>query len=106
MRTTADENSQLGRMIAGKASASKGSVTIVLPTGGVSAIDAPGHIFYDPEADRALFDAIRAGVSSNVKVVEMDVHINDPEFAGRIVSEYIAIRGEREDAPNARAVPA
>jgi uncharacterized protein (UPF0261 family) len=99
MRTTPAENAKLGRIIAEKASAARGPVTIVLPLGGVSAIDAPGRVFHDPEADRALFDAIRGGVSPRVKVVELDVHINDPKFAERLVSEFIEIaRGTKRAA--------
>lgn len=88
MRTTPEENAELGRMIARKASAAKGPVTIVLPLRGVSAIDAPGQPFHDPEADEALFNAIRQGVHGNAKVVEVDVHINDPVFAERLVAEF------------------
>ena len=50
---------------------------MLLPLRGVSAIDAEGKPFWWPEADRALFEAIRAGVL----VVERDQHINDPKFA-------------------------
>jgi uncharacterized protein (UPF0261 family) len=93
MRTTPEENAQLGRIVAGKASAATGPVTIVLPLQGVSAIDAPGQPFYDPEAGRALFAAIRDGVSANVKIVELDAHINDPIFAERLVAELLEIVG-------------
>ena len=33
----------------------EGPVRFLLPEGGVSALDAPGHAFHDPEADAALF---------------------------------------------------
>ena len=68
-------------------------MAIVLPLRGVSAIDAEGKPFHNPAADRELFDAIRANVSANVKLVELDLHINDPEFAGRLVAEYLALAG-------------
>jgi uncharacterized protein (UPF0261 family) len=97
MRTTAPENAQLGRIIAQKASAARGPVTIVLPLRGVSAIDAPGQPFHDPESDSALFEAIQNGVQSNVKVVAVDAHINDPAFAERLVAELTDIIGENRD---------
>ena len=34
-----------------------------------------------------MFDAIRS--TARVKVIEMDAHINDPEFAQRAASELI-----------------
>ena len=97
MRTTPEENAELGRMIARKASAAQGPVTIVLPLRGVSAIDAPGQPFHDPEADEALFNAIRQGVHGNVKLVEVDVHINDPVFAERLVAEFTQMIEGRHD---------
>jgi uncharacterized protein (UPF0261 family) len=87
MRTTKEEAATLGRMVAEKANAGRGDVAILLPLRGVSAIDAAGQPFYDPEADTAMFDAIRR--SARVRLIEMDTHINDPEFATRAASELI-----------------
>jgi uncharacterized protein (UPF0261 family) len=46
----------------------------------VSAIDKEGQPFDDPIARRALHDAIRSGLHG-IEVAELDLHINDPEFA-------------------------
>ncbi len=89
MRTTTEENARLGRIIAGKANAARGPVVILLPLRGISAIDAAGQPFYDPEADAALFEEIRK--FARVRVVEMDVHINDAEFAARAAAELLAM---------------
>jgi uncharacterized protein (UPF0261 family) len=97
MRTTPAENAELGRIIAQKASAAKGPVTSFLPLRGVSAIDAPGQPFHDPEADRALFEAIREGVHGSVKVVEVDAHVNDAVFAERLVAELIQMVGRNRN---------
>ena len=53
-------------------------------------------MFYDPEADRALFtEARKAG--GNVEVVELDAHINDPAFAQAAVALLLRLaeRAER-----------
>jgi uncharacterized protein (UPF0261 family) len=63
----------------------------------VSAIDAPGQPFYDPEADRALFEAIRGGIHGNVKLLEVDAHINDPVFATSLAGEFAAMIGGKRD---------
>lgn len=86
MRTTADENQKLGEEIACKLSSSVGPYKVLLPRRGVSAIDAEGKPFWNPEADRALFDAIRSGLPTD-RVIELDCHINDPEFAKRADEE-------------------
>jgi uncharacterized protein (UPF0261 family) len=83
MRTTPEENAALGRRIAEALSRASGPTTLLLPLGGVSALDAPGWPFHDPEADGALFQAIRQGLanSSAVQIIERPEHINDPSFA-------------------------
>ncbi len=82
MRTTKEESAELGRRIARKLSAATGPVTLFLPLGGVSMIDAEGQPFHDPEADAALFAALREGIDrERVELVELDCHINDEAFA-------------------------
>lgn len=81
MRTTPAENDKLGQEIAQKASAAHGPTAILLPLKGVSAIDRQGEAFWWPDADRALFQSIRNWVGPQVILLELDLHINDAEFA-------------------------
>jgi uncharacterized protein (UPF0261 family) len=62
-------------------SAATGPVALFVPLRGVSMIDAEGQPFHDPEADAALFEALRAGLGGNVELVELDCNINDEAFA-------------------------
>jgi uncharacterized protein (UPF0261 family) len=81
MRTTPAECAELGRRIARKLSAASGPVTLFIPLQGVSLIDTEGQVFWDPEADRALFDALRETLDPGVDVRELDTDVNDPAFA-------------------------
>ncbi len=81
MRTNKAENQALGRILAQKANASSAPVAFILPKGGLSILDAPGQRFWDPEADEALFDAIRQNIKSGIPIWEIDTNINDPEFS-------------------------
>jgi len=83
MRTNVDENRQMGEMIAAAANASSGPVAILLPLRGVSQLDSPGGQFWDPAADAACFDAIKANLKSGIPVHEIDCNINDPAFADK-----------------------
>ena len=85
MRTTPEENTQMGKIFAQKANAAKGPVAFLLPLKGVSILDSEGEIFWSPESDKAMFDAIKANVRADIEVVEMSANINDPEFADRAV---------------------
>ena len=95
MRTTPDECAELGRRIARKLSAATGPTALFLPLRGVSMIDAEGQPFHDTDADEALFAALRAGAGDNVELVEMDCHVNDPEFADAMVAKLDAYVGAR-----------
>jgi uncharacterized protein (UPF0261 family) len=94
MRTTPEENAELGRIIATRLNAATGPTALFLPLRGVSMIDAEGMPFWSPEADAALFDAIRATVDrSKVELVELDLHINDPAFADAMTDRLLAMLG-------------
>jgi uncharacterized protein (UPF0261 family) len=95
MRTTPEECAELGRRIARKLSAATGPTALFLPLGGVSMIDAEGQPFHDPEADAALFDALREGLDGHVELVEMDCNVNDPEFAAAMVDKLDEYMGAR-----------
>lgn len=89
MRTTAEECAVIGKKIAEKLNKSTGPTVLMLPLKGVSMIDRKGQPFYDPEADRALFDALRQHIASSVRLVELDFHINDPAFADAATEELL-----------------
>ncbi len=91
MRTTPEENDELGKEIAHKASAARGPTAILMPLRGVSALDAEGKPFWWPEADAALFQSIRNWISPQVRVLELDLHINDPAFAQEAVRTLLAL---------------
>jgi uncharacterized protein (UPF0261 family) len=83
MRTTPDENRAIGAFIARALAPAVVPTVALVPRGGVSAIDAPGKPFHDPEADQALFEALEEGLRglSLVRLEFRDEHINDPAFA-------------------------
>jgi uncharacterized protein (UPF0261 family) len=89
MRTTPGENRELGGILAQKLNLSTGPVTVLLPLQGASVISAPGQPFHDPEADGALHQALKQGLRPDIRVVEMDCLINDPEFADACVRELL-----------------
>ena len=59
-------------------------------------IDVEGQPFHDPEADAALFAALREGLDgSAVEVVELENNINDEEFAIAMADKLDALAGAR-----------
>ncbi|XRQ05576.1 Tm-1-like ATP-binding domain-containing protein [Actinomadura welshii] len=84
MRTTKDEMAELGRRVAAKLAGAAGPTVLFVPLGGVSALDAPGMPFHDPEADEACF----AEMEGAVETERLDLNINDPAF-GRAMADRL-----------------
>jgi uncharacterized protein (UPF0261 family) len=83
MRTTPEENVNMALWLATKLNASPGPVDLVLPLGGVSALDAPGQPFWDRVADHALVSTLEEEFiqSDKHRLHKLDAHINDGAFA-------------------------
>jgi uncharacterized protein (UPF0261 family) len=93
LRTNGEENRRMGEMLAAAANAATAPVAVLLPLGGVSMLDSEGHEFWDPEADRACFDAIKSNLRAGIPVIEMPENINDPAFAERAVETLLGMLG-------------
>jgi uncharacterized protein (UPF0261 family) len=114
VRTTVAESAELGRQLAERVSEpaavefarepAGGSTdqfagprqVILLPSGGLSAIDAEGHPFHDADADAALTAAVRASADpARVRVVDVTGNIDRAEvgsLAANLLHELIATR--------------
>jgi len=93
VRTTPDENIVVGKWIGEKLNRCEGPVRFLIPQEGLSALDAPGQPFFDPEADEALFNAIEATVrKSDSRIVRrLPFHINDPDFGFALVQSFLEV---------------
>jgi uncharacterized protein (UPF0261 family) len=102
MRTTAEENAQIGRWIGERLNQMDGPVRFLIPELGVSALDAQGQPFWDPEADSVLFRTLEQTIrqTSQRQLLRVRRHINDPEFATAVVAAFRPLmgRGERRRA--------
>ena len=81
MRTTPDECTGLGRILAEKINRYTAPVTVLLPLRAISVVSAAGQPFHDPLADAALFSSLRSHLRADIPVIEHDGAINDPLFA-------------------------
>lgn len=90
MRTTVEENKEIGSRIAEKLNMATGKTALFLPLKGVSLIDAEGQPFFGPEEDAALFDTLKNSVNRDVvEIIEMDAAINDVAFAEAAAQKLI-----------------
>lgn len=93
MRTTPEENMEIGRLLAEKANRSTAPVAFFLPLKGVSILDSPGGEFWWPEANMALFQAIKHNVRPDIPIYELDNNINDEAFAVAATNKLLEFLG-------------
>jgi uncharacterized protein (UPF0261 family) len=91
MRTTPEECAELGRVIAEKLNQAQGPLTLFVPLKGVSLIATEDQVFHDPAADEALFGALRDHLDPDVDLQELDLDVNDPEFARAMADRLDAL---------------
>ena len=89
MRTTVEENTALGKIMAEKLNGAKSSTTVIIPSKGVSAIDMDGQPFHSPEAIQAWTANLKANLDQKVNLIEEESHINDDAFAEKLAATLL-----------------
>lgn len=91
LRANAQESREAGRILAKKLNRSTGPVRVLLPKRGISQYSSPGGPLEDPQADEALFTALKEALRPDISVTEYDLSINDPAFADLVADELMKI---------------
>jgi len=87
----------MGGMLAAAANAATGPVAILLPLRGLSMLDSEGGAFWDPAANAACFDAIKANVKPDIPVIELERNINEPPFAEAAAETLLGLMRQAEN---------
>ncbi len=95
MRTDPMENAELGRQLSEKTNKSTGPVAIFLPLKGVSMLDAPGKEFWWPEANEALYKAIKSNARAETEIIGMDNNVNDQDFSDAVADKMLEFLGKK-----------
>ncbi|HGN1706960.1 TPA: Tm-1-like ATP-binding domain-containing protein [Providencia rettgeri] len=87
MRTTKEENQQMGRWIAEKLNRCEGEIRFIIPTAGFSALDIEGAPFCDPIADQAFIESLQENLINTEKrqLILSPYHINSHEFCEQVI---------------------
>lgn len=90
---TPAQRRDVAREVCRKLATATGPVVFILPVKGGHCWDLPGGPLCDAEGLAAFCDELRKACPPNVRLVELDAHINDPVFADTalaIVDSWIA----------------
>jgi uncharacterized protein (UPF0261 family) len=91
VRTTSEEAAQIGARFAERVNMATGPTAVLIPLGGCSKYELPGGPFIDPDADAALFRAIRAGLRSDIPCHDVDANINDEAFIEAAAGAFLRL---------------
>src|SRR4030043_1381834 len=99
LRLNSDEVRLVAEVMSEKLNRAIGPVKVLIPTRGFSSWDQKGKSFYDPEADRVFIDSLKKRLRASIMFSEIEVHINDNQFADAIVEEIrkSALEWERRE---------
>jgi uncharacterized protein (UPF0261 family) len=78
---TEDQRREMARTMCAKLAEAKGPTVLLVPLQGGNEWDRPGGPLSDPSGLSAFVEELRSHCPANVALVELDAHINDPEFA-------------------------
>jgi uncharacterized protein (UPF0261 family) len=86
MRTSIEENFEMGKIFAEKANKSPAPVAFLIPLKGFSMLDSlnednEAQLFWDPEANQAFIKGLESKLRSDIPIVKTDHNINDEEFS-------------------------
>ncbi len=81
-----EEMAETGRLLAQKLNVMKAPTAMLIPLRGFSEWDRPGGIFHNPEGRQAFIESFKNHIEAKVKTVELDLHVNDPEFSEQAVA--------------------
>jgi len=86
-RTSPEEMQTIARAVAEKLNKheNKKLVKFIVPTKGFSSISVKGGALYDPISDKTFIDEFRENLDPEIDIIEVDTHINTPEFAQAVV---------------------
>ncbi|MHB9150324.1 MAG: Tm-1-like ATP-binding domain-containing protein [Thermoleophilia bacterium] len=88
VRTSAEECREMARVMADRLNRSKAPFLVMLPLRGWSLLDQEGKTLYDPVADAAFAEELRAHLNDGSRIREVDANLYSTEFAEACVDAF------------------
>ncbi len=91
VRLTPEELAGVGKLVGEKLNRAKGPTEVFIPLRGFSFPDRENMPHWEPEGNQAFINAIKTNLKSNIPVVELEAHINDPEFIDPVTERFLGL---------------
>jgi uncharacterized protein (UPF0261 family) len=95
VRANADEFKLIAEYVAGLIKEAKGPVVCLIPLLGFSAHDSQEGHLHDPSLPPVFAEHLKKMIPAGVPVVALPYHINDEQFARKIVDQVIAFETQK-----------
>jgi len=91
VRATLEEMKAIGKLMASKLNEARGPTVVMIPLKGFSYPNREGEPLFDGEGNQAFITSLKENLKG-IRVIEIDAHINDPEFGnetGKMMEKLI-----------------
>jgi uncharacterized protein (UPF0261 family) len=93
VRLSQEELSGVGKLTAQKLNRGKGPLQVFIPLKGFSYPDRKDFPHWEPEGNQTFINSLKANLNPSVPVIELDAHINDPEFIDPVLEAFLSMMG-------------
>ena len=89
VRLTPEELREVGKIVAEKLNRAKGPTRVFIPLKGFSYPDREGLPHWEPKGNQAFINSLKTHLNPSIPVVELNAHINDPEFIDPVTEAFL-----------------
>jgi uncharacterized protein (UPF0261 family) len=89
VRLNPEELSAVGKWVAEKLNLGRGPIQVFIPLRGFSYPDREGLPHWEPKGNQAFIDSLKAHLNPSTPLIELDAHINDPEFIDPVAKAFL-----------------
>jgi uncharacterized protein (UPF0261 family) len=91
VRLTPEELQSVGKIVAEKLNRARGPTRVFIPLRGFSYPDREGFPHWEPAGNQAFIDSLKAHLCSSIPLIELDAHINDPDFIDPVTKAFLEL---------------
>jgi len=95
VRASPDEMEMVGKIMASKLNGAKGPTIVMIPLKGFSYPNRKGEALFDEGGNQVFIKTLKENLRG-IKVIEVDAHINDPEFAREAAQRMVGLLAEHK----------
>lgn len=97
VKLSRNEMARVGGVMAERLNAAAGPAAVLIPLLGWSVYGAPGGALYDGTGNRIFLKALKERLRNDIKIEEIEAHINDDPFVDACVNQLITYMEEEKE---------